>query len=245
MDYSKYEFSKKEIAVGLFVYSVFCATVAYFFYRAAIVFFILLPGSYVFFEYYRKRLIDKRKKKLSKEFSQTLYSVISSLRAGYSIENAFIEAGRDVVLFYGEDSLMALEIDKIKSGLEMNFNLEDLVDNLGSRSKDDEIMLFADVFKCAKRNGGNITEVLSETADRIQERICIDTEIDLMISEKKLELRIMEIMPFFILVYLDLTSRGYFDILYSEFRGRLVMTGCLAVYAAAVVIAEKIVNIKL
>ena len=244
MDYSDYILNNKEKIIGLLEYVFLCSVFAFFFYRSVIAFIVFLPGVFYFRKIYIASLITKRKKKLSTEFSQTLYSVISGLKAGYSIENAFIEAKRDAELFFGSESLMVFEIQIIKSGLNMHMNLEDLIEDLGTRSGDEEILLFADVFKCAKRNGGNITEVLSETADRIQERICIDREIDLLISEKLLELRIMEVVPFVILIYLDITSRGYFDILYEGLRGRLVMTICLMVYIVAAFVAEKIVRIK-
>lgn len=244
MDYSDYILNNKEKIIGLLEYVFLCSVFAFFFYRSVIAFIVFLPGVFYFRKIYIASLITKRKKKLSTEFSQTLYSVISGLKAGYSIENAFIEAKRDAELFFGSESLMVFEIQIIKSGLNMHMNLEDLIEDLGTRSGDEEILLFADVFKCAKRNGGNITEVLSETADRIQERICIDREIDLLISEKLLELRIMEVVPFVILIYLDITSRGYFDILYEGLRGRFAMTICLMVYIAAAFVAEKIVRIK-
>lgn len=244
MDYSDYILNNKEKIIGMLEYVFLCSVFAFFFYRSVIAFIVFLPGVFYFRKIYIASLITKRKKKLSTEFSQTLYSVISGLKAGYSIENAFIEAKRDAELFFGSESLMVFEIQIIKSGLNMHMNLEDLIEDLGTRSGDEEILLFADVFRCAKRNGGNITEVLSETADRIQERICIDREIDLLISEKLLELRIMEVVPFVILIYLDITSRGYFDILYEGLRGRLVMTICLMVYIVAAFVAEKIVRIK-
>lgn len=244
MDYSDYILNNKEKIIGMLEYVFLCSVFAFFFYRSVIAFIVFLPGVFYFRKIYIASLITKRKKKLSTEFSQTLYSVISGLKAGYSIENAFIEAKRDAELFFGSESLMVFEIQIIKSGLNMHMNLEDLIEDLGTRSGDEEILLFGDVFRCAKRNGGNITEVLSETADRIQERICIDREIDLLISEKLLELRIMEVVPFVILIYLDITSRGYFDILYEGLRGRLVMTICLMVYIVAAVVAEKIVRIK-
>ena len=62
-----------------------------------------------------------------------------------------------------------------------------------------------------------------------------------LIAEKKLELRMMEVMPFFILIYLGITSVGYFDVLYEGIPGRVFMTVCLAVYIASVILAEKTV----
>lgn len=244
MDYEKYRLNIIEILEGVGFYSLICAVIAATFYRSVIAFLVLLPGLVVGIKPYKNYLIKKRKGRLTDEFSECLYSVSSSVKAGYSIENAFLEARKDMEMFYGKKSLMAQEIDIIRNGFRMKKNLEELIADMGKRSNLEEINLFADVLKCAKRNGGNITEVLTETADRIRERICVDNEIKVYSAEKKLELRIMEAVPFFILIYLQVTSRGYFDILYESIRGRIFMTICLLVYLAAVVVSEKIMRVK-
>lgn len=244
MDYEKYVLSKKEWIKGGAVYLLCCACIGFFFYRSVVVAVALLVGFPLFVKIYRKKLIKERKKKLIDEFSETLYSVSINMKSGYSLENAFVEAYKDIKLFYKEDSLMAEEIMRIRKGLEINITLEELIEDLANRSNEEEIRMFSDVCKSAKRNGGNITEVLSYTADRIREGICVDKEIEILISEKRLELRIMEAVPFFLLLYLEITSKGYFDILYSGIKGRLFMTGCLLLYILAVVLGQKIVGIK-
>lgn len=245
MDYREYNLCLKEMAAGLGVYIGICSIIAYFFYRSFYVFIALLPGAFFFFRIVRRMLCEKRKKKLKDEFSETLYSVSVNMRAGYSLENAFLEAYRDLKLFYGEKSLMAGEVMRIRKGLEINITLEELIEDLSDRSGVEEIKMFGDVVKSAKRNGGNITEVLSGTADRIRESICVDAEIETIISEKKLELRIMEGMPFLILMYLEVTSVGYFDVLYEGIRGRLFMTLALFLYIAAIALGNRIMKIKI
>lgn len=245
MDYTKYKLNLREIVFGLVIYIFAAGLIAVLFYRSIWPFllFILFIGPSV--RPYKRYLIQKRKDKLIDEFSECLYSVSSSVKAGYSIENAFIEAKRDMKMFYGEKSLMASEIDIIRNGLRARNNIEDLIYDLGVRSQIEEIDLFSDVLRCAKRNGGNITEVLTETADRIRERICVDNEIKIILAEKILELRIMEAVPFFILVYLEVTSRGYFNCLYQDVKGRLFMTLCLAIYIVAVYLSEKMMRVRL
>lgn len=245
MDYEIYRLSVKEWITGILIYTAAIGTVAYFFYKSIIVFFILLPGFAVFIRCYRKYLKDKRKKKLLYEFSESLMSVSVNLKAGYSIENAFLEACKDMKLFFGEDSLMAKEIMRIRKGLEINITLEDLIEDLAGRSKAREIEMFSEVLKSAKRNGGNITEVLINTASQIDMRICVDREIETLITEKKLELRIMESVPFLIIGYLSLTSEGYFDPLYENLAGRIFMTACLGIYILAVLIGKKIIKIEI
>lgn len=244
MEYVKYKFSFVELSIGIGAYIAFIAMISLLFYRSIIAFFIMTPLIILCVKPYRNYLIEKRKSKLLEEFSECLYSVSSSVKAGYSIENAFLEAKKDMEMFYGQKSLMAYEIDIIRNGLRMKKNIEELISDLARRSGLEEITLFADVLGCAKRNGGNITEVLAETADRIRERIRVDNEIRISLTGKKLELRIMEAVPFFILIYLQLTSRGYFDILYEDMRGRLFMTVCLLVYLSTVTVSERIMRIR-
>ena len=244
MDYKIYKLSKTEYCKGTLIYACFCAVVAFFFYKSAIAAVFMVPGIAVFMKYYRNGLKEKRNKKLLEEFSETLGSVSVNLRAGYSIENAFLEAYKDIKLFYGEKSLMAEEIMRIRRGLEINMTLEELVENLAERSGAEEIEMFSDVLKSAKRNGGNIAEVLTDTAERIRESICVDAEIENLMAEKKLEFRIMTVMPFVILIYLSVTSAGYFDVLYEGIFGRVFMTAALTTFAAALMLGRKIMRIS-
>ena len=139
---------------------------------------------------------------------------------------------------------MAEEILRIKRGLEINITLEELIDNLAKRSGAEEIEMFSDVCKSAKRNGGNIAEVLTDTAERIRESICVDAEIDNLMAEKKLEFRIMSVMPFVILIYINITSAGYFDVLYEGIFGRVFMTVALLIFAGALILGRKIMRIN-
>lgn len=245
MDYRVYRLSVKEILVGTFLYIFLAAAIAFFFYRSALIFFILWVGFVPFMKIYKKELNEIRKKQLLVEFSETLCSVSVNMKAGMSLENAFSEAYKDIVLFFGDDSLMGREILRIQKGLGINITLEELIEDFAKRSKEENIKMFSDVCKSAKRNGGNITEVLSNTADRIREKICVDAEIETIITEKKLELRIMEGMPFLIMLYLEATSARYFDVLYEGMRGRLIMTAALFIYVAASAIGNKMTKISL
>lgn len=244
MNYKEYRMSVNEIVKAVIIYAVIDGVAAYFFYRSLIVFFFLMPGVIPFMKLYRERLKGRRLKLLKEEFAETLRAVSAGLTAGYSLENAFLEAHRDMRMFYGEKSLMADEIVKIRKGLGVNITLEDLIKDLSERSGDEDIAAFSDVLFCAKRYGGNVTEVLRTTSESVREKICVDKEIELTIAEKKLELRMMEVLPFFILLYLRITSVGYFDRLYEGLLGRVIMTACMAVYIGAALFAERLIRIE-
>jgi tight adherence protein B len=129
-------------------------------------------------------------------------------------------------------------------GLENNVVLEKLLYELGVRSRLPDIMQFADVFLIAKRSGGNMTEILEKTAGVIEQKIETDKEVQLMISARKVEQKIMNMVPFLIIFYIGTTSRGFFEVLYHNLIGVAVMTVCLLFYGAAYLLSRRIVEIE-
>ena len=220
------------------------AVIGFFFYRSLWSLPFLAP---VYLLYQREAAKDKeqkRRRETAIQFKDAILSVSANQKAGYSVENAFRQAYGDMVLLYGKDSGICREWYAIVSGLGSNMVLEDMMYGFGKRSGVEEIMEFAQVFAAAKRNGGNLTEVIERSASVIEDKVETEKEIQIVISARKLEQRIMNVVPFGSLLYISAGSKGFFDVLYHNPAGVLVMTVCLAVYMAAVVLSRKIVNIE-
>ena len=77
------------------------------------------------------------------------------------------------------------------------------------------------------------------------DRMEIDTEIDLLLSSRKYEQKIMEGVPFFIIFYLGISTEGFFDVLYHNAAGAVFMTICLAAYLLAILLSDRIMAIEL
>lgn len=243
-DYGEYHFSAKEGILAVLEGGLLILAIGYFFYRSFLACVLLLPLFGFFVKEKKRELSKKRRQELSVQFKDLVLSLSANLKAGYSIENAMREAYRDMELLYGMDSPIALEIRHMIRGMENNVILEKLLYDLGLRSHLPDIMQFADVFFIAKKSGGNLTEILEKTAEVIEQKIDTDKEIQLMISAKKMEQKIMNLVPFLIIFYIGSTSKGFFDVLYHNLVGIAVMTVCLAFYGAAWRLSKKIVEIE-
>ena len=240
MNYDRYNFSPGERILYLGFGAVLDAAIAWTFYRSLPVFFILLiPSEIIFLRYIRQNLIEKRKYELSLEFREAIMAVLSSLNAGYSVENAFIEAGRVMEGLYGE-SLITEEFRILTRRLRSNEALEKILLDLAWRSGIEDFADFAGVFSAAKRSGGDFTRIIRKAADSIGDKMDIMREIRTSISARKYETKIMELVPFVIIVYLSLSSSGFLSSLYHGVTGTVVMTVCLALYATGFLMAEKI-----
>ncbi len=243
-DYSEYRFRAKDRALYLAEGLSLTAVFGYFFYRSWIACAALLPLLFLFMKRKKRELAKRRRQELSIQFKDLILAVAANQKAGYAIENAFRESYRDMVMLYGESSVICEELRYILAGLNNNIVLEKLLYSLGARSGLPDVMQFADVFLIAKQSGGNMTDILAKTAEVIDRKTETDKEIQLMISGKKTEQKIMNAVPFLIIFYVGSTSKGFFDVLYHNLIGVIIMTVCLAFYLAAYIMSERIVDIE-
>lgn len=244
MDYRKYQLSVSEKLLYGSCYMGILLLFCYVFYddlRFVLSGILILP-----FLLRRKSgdLADRRREKLSLEFKDFLLSFCASLKTGYSVENAIVEAGRDLTYVYGEKADMVTECRKMEMQLKNNKLPEDLFTDFAARAGRDEMKDFAAIFAIAKRSGGNMSAIIRNTTDIISEKIEVKREIQLLYAAKRMEQNIMNVVPVVIIGYVRVTTPGYFDRMYHNAFGMIVMTVCLVVYGFAFFLAQKIMDIE-
>lgn len=243
-EYNVYAFSWKETVLCVLKGMAVTALFSYVFYRSWFGFFALPVAVYLGMKEEREDRIRERKARLAIQFKDAVLTASSSMQAGHSVENAFLEAEREICSLYGRDSEMARELSLIRKGLKNQFPLERMLLNLGERSHVEEIRDFSEVFAVAKRLGGNLKEIIRRTSELTSQRMEVDREIQTILSAKKYEQKVMMLIPFLLFGYIQLTARGFFDILYHNGAGILVMTFCLMLYLAACVMARRLLDIQ-
>ena len=242
-DYKNPKLSWKEEGICLLEAAVILILFSYFFYRSIWACIFLSPGIWFYRKEKQKRLWKKRKERLEEEFKDTLLAIQTNLQSGYSIENAFLESYHYVIGIFGSSSDMAKELVWIKKGLGNGDTLEHLLLDLGNRCPDSAMEDFANIFSVLSRTGGNWNEIIAKIVGQIMQRIELHEEINILIHGKKMESRMMCIIPFFILFYMDTTSKGYFAVMYHNILGVCIMTICMVAYVFAFIMAEKITEI--
>ena len=244
INYQDYLFSWKERLRMIAEYLVLSGSFAYLFYRSWLVFAVL----WIFYPMYRNRkkqqMIRKRQDILCRQFKDSIQCAASSMAAGYSIENAFREAYAEMRMQYGKSAWMTEELRYISTCLSLNIPLEQLLHDFANRSGLEDVRSFCEVFVFAKRSGGDFIQIIHMTAARISEKNELMEAIQTEISGKRMEQKLMNLMPLFILLYVDVSFGGYLDGLYHNIPGVVVMTGCLSVYLGAYLLSEKIMSIR-
>lgn len=213
---------------------------AYFFYRSVWAIPFMIPFGIVSIGMRKRKQEEKNRCYHLEQFKECILSVEASLQAGYAVENAFIESIRDMKMMFGEHSKIVQELCFIQTGLRNNETLERLLFAMADGSGIPEILEFAEVFSIAKRNSGNVSEVIDLYCVIISQKLEIRQEIQTVLAAKRLEQKVMNVMPFGMVIYLDITNPGYFEMLFHNLTGVVLMSACLAIYVAAYIWSEKI-----
>lgn len=215
---------------------------SYVFYRSIPVFLIFLPVGICYPLMIRGDLKQKRLEQLRGQFKDAILSAASCLNAGYSVEHAFAEALKDMDRIYGADSMISEEIRLMIHKTKVNRTFEEAMLDFAFRSDLEDVRSFSEVFLSARVHGGELMKIIARTAEIIGEKIRIREEILTATASRRLEQKIMSVVPILIVCYLDLTSPGFFSVLYTTMAGRIIMTGCLAVYLGAMYLGKRMVD---
>lgn len=244
-NYDIYRFSPIEklryIFEGLIVVFILGAL----FYKSIFGFILLSPLVYIYCRKKKISLIEKRKWNLNLEFRDGINSLSAAISAGYSVENAFIEAIKDLKRIYPDGAMIIKEFTYLVNQIQMNITVEKALSDLGERSGVEDIISFAEVFATAKRTGGDIVQIIKSTSSIINDRLEVKREIITLIAAKKFEATIMKIVPVGILCYLTLSSPGFLKPLYHNLFGVFVMTILLGIYLFTYRIIDNIISIEL
>ena len=239
------EMSRNELLFGVIEGVIIISLFGYFFYRSVIMTILMIPLVYFYLVYKGKGIKEKKKHILLVQFKELLNSVNGSLQAGYSVENAFMEADKDLRQLFGPNSEIIKEVQIIKRGIDNNIDIIGLIEDFAFRSGIEEIESFAGILAVGRKSGGNLSSNMESYVRVIEEKTGVMQEIDTMISARRFEQRIMNVIPFLIIFYVELTNKGFFAVLYHNIFGNLVMTITMAIYILSVYLSDKIIDIRI
>ena len=216
----------------------------YFFYRS---FMALIPLSVIGVCYIKqagKEMMENRKNRVREEFRELLLLSSTGLRAGYSIENAMLKSAPDLRTLYGDDSVILKLLKEIGNVRRNNGSLSEVFKKAGNQMQIEEITEFGFVYEHAYQKSGNMSTVMDRTSSEIIRKTELEEAIRQSLNERRFEMKIMNLMPFLIMFYIGITSRGYFDGMYHNPVGILIMSAAMGIYLFAYVWGLKIAEIR-
>lgn len=178
------------------------------------------------------------------QFKEAIQAVSSALNTGYSVENAFRETQKELLLIYPETARISKELLVITRQLRMHMPIEQILEEFGMRVQTEDARNFVTVFAAAKKSGGNMIAIIQDTVRQIGDKIDVKREIDTMLASKRYEFRVMSAIPYGIIGYMSISFPEFMDSLYGNAFGIGVMTVCLGIYTGAYYLGVKLIRIE-
>lgn len=188
-------------------------------------------------------LKQKRDNKLKKQFIDLMESISTSLSAGNTVSDSFINARYDLQNQYSPTDMIIVELSEIVTGMDNGKTLEEMMNAFGKRSGNEDIENFANVISNCFRLGGNFKDVVKKMRDVIADKMAIADEIETKLASNKMQHNVMSIMPIALVGMIKLMNPTFSENLASP-MGIIVVTISIAIFIGSYIWGRKIIDIR-
>jgi tight adherence protein B len=213
-------------AAGYWIGGVLCAAVA-----AVAGFFA--PAVLVAF--YRRQ----RVRRFNAQLTEGLQQMAGALRAGFTLQQAIEQAGRDAGAPLRQE--FGLFTKEVKLGLPLDQALAAMAARVGSEDLD----LLATSTAIARQLGGNVAELFESIAATIRERFRLEGRIAAVTSQGKLQGLIVASLPLLVGLFLNSYRPDLIGPMFESAYGYLLVGAVALLQAVGFVLIRRIVAIDI
>ena len=244
--YDCYQLIGKERICFYVVAGVFLAGVGYLFYKSVVISLLFAALAYPARRSYCRYLVAKRRRELSYQFRDLLYSLSASFATGRQMQEALEEAEESLRLIYHEGDSICIELSyMVKRMRESKESEEELLWDFASRSHIAEIQSFVDIYSICRKTGGNMERVVMKTVNVLLDKIDIQREIHMLTAQKRIEAYLLTAIPFVVILFLQTVSPNYLSVMYETIAGRSLMSLALGGILCSYLWSMKLTQIEI
>jgi tight adherence protein B len=147
----------------------------------------------------------KRIRAFEQQLPDALDMLVSAVKAGYSFQAA--------TQFIGEEMIEPLgpEFSRFYDEQRLGVDVRSALVGMQGRVDSLDLKMFVTAVLIQRETGGNLSDVLSNLADLIRERIAMRSQIQTLIAEPKLSARFLAALPVIVFALLSLLNPHFFD----------------------------------
>ncbi len=181
---------------------------------------------------------NKRKNKLEAQLPEMINMTANSLKAGYSLLQAFELLSREMATPLSE------EIQRLLQEIRLGVTTERALIHFNQRIDSKDLDLIITSMLIQRQIGGNLAEILDKIGDTIRERIKIQGEIRSLTAQGKMSMIIFMILPIGLAIFLTLFNTEYMMTLIINPIGWLMITVAVVGQIIGAIFIKKITQIE-
>jgi tight adherence protein B len=134
-----------------------------------------------------------------------------------------------------------ITLDEINFGVDTGKALESML----SRVDCPDLRFFVVSVNIQRETGGNLSEIVGNTASLIRERFKLLGRVRILSAEGRLSAMVLLAMPFAIAFVIYLINPDYMSLLFTEPLGRMLIAANLVLMAIGTLCIRKMVNFRI
>ena len=146
---------------------------------------LLIPVGVLYFRLECGNLIRKKQDQVREQFVELLRFTVTSLRAGYSVENAFLDSYADLEKLYGERSVICKILRRFAIARQNHRPFAETWQMVGEELRVTEIREFSEIYETAYHHSGNLSSVMEQTSQIIMEKTELRRELFLLMASRR------------------------------------------------------------
>ena len=186
---------------------------------------------------YLRHLRKQRLQKFSDQLEDALLAMSSSLKAGFSINQAMESVAQE------NRSPISFEFKLLTNEIRLGVSLEEALENMNKRMMSPDLELVSVAIITARQTGGELTGVLERLAGVIRERVRIQQKIRSLTAQGRMQAWIIGLVPFALMLALFYIAPDMMDSFFSNFVGILLLIGVIVLDICGFLMIRKITTI--
>lgn len=199
---------------------------------------VLAAGAVAIPYFWLQRRAAQKWKRFLDQLPEALITISNALSAGASIIQAWEQAVQELTPPI-QDELRTV-VEEVKLGKDLEEALTDLRARVPVPALDS---IIASVL-IQRRSGGNLAELLSETALLLQEDVRLENEMRVLTAQGQMSARLVGLMPLALFAFLYFFNRSYLQPLLSTKLGMGLLTIALILEVVGFVATQRIATIQ-
>lgn len=186
-----------------------------------------------------KMLKKQRMKKFNNQLEDAMASISSSLKAGFSINQAL-----ETIV---EENIypISVEFRLLMQEMRLGVSLEDALEKMLGRLESPDFELVATAIITARQTGGELTVVLDRLAAVIRERLRISNKLSAMTAQGKMQAGIIGAMPIALMFAMTWITPRVMDEFFGSMAGILLTVFAFVMVFFGFIVIKKILTIDI
>lgn len=247
--YNKYEtafnikgidFISKKIVIG-FAFIVFTIIIELLQSKIATSLEMLISFIIGFFAYdiLYKYKYNKYKAKIESDMLDAIVIMNNGFKSGMSITQAIELVSKEI------SGPISKEFKKINLDIKMGLGVDVAFKRFSKRVNSDEAIYLSSSLSVLNKTGGNIIKVFNSIEKNMFNRKKLVNELKSLTSSSKLIMYVLMLVPPIFIVFISLINKEYFEPLFSNILGNVLLVIMCLIYITYIVIVRKVLNIKI